>query len=108
MLTFRPATGADYRTFYGGPAPCSLRGLVAERDGRLVGFAGYYLVGSLAHVFTNHADMTKREIVKSGREVVKMLKNTTLNFVAVSTGSDTALRHFGFEQVSGNRYRLVR
>lgn len=107
MIAFRPATLADFKTFYGVAAPVTLRGIVAERDGEIVGFGGYYLMGSMAYAFTDQRGMTKREMVKGGREVMKMLKNIGLDIMANCTDSDVALRHFGFERF-GSFYRHVR
>ena len=104
-MNIRSATLADFRKFYGTDAPVTLRGIVAERDGEIVGFGGYYLMGSMAFAFTDQRGMTKREIARGGREVLKMLKGIGLDIVATCSGSDTALRHFGFEPF-GEMYRL--
>lgn len=107
-MKIRPATLKDFRQFYGRESPVTLRGIVAEREGgHIVGFGGYYLVGSMAYAFTDQTGMTKREIVQAGREVVKMLKGLNLDIAAACTESDVALRHFGFEPF-GDFYKLAR
>lgn len=107
-LTFRPATRADFIEFYNAPPPKTMTAKVAERDGKIVGFGGYYLDGDAAFVFTDQRGMTKREILLGARTVLEMVKPLGLEVVARSDGdNDVALRHFGFEPW-GMFYRLKR
>ena len=53
VCEIRPATAEDFQEFYGRPAPFTLRAIVVVKDGKPVGFGGYYLIDGAALVFTD-------------------------------------------------------
>ena len=97
-MLIRPATLADCQNFYGKNPPMTLRALAAERDGEVVGIGGYYISDEIAHAFTDQKGMTRREIAKAGRAMMKFLDAVKIPVVAqCGPDGDTALKHYGFE-----------
>jgi hypothetical protein len=108
-MKFRDATREDFRTFYGIDPPFSVRAAVAEKNGEIVGFGGYYIRDGVAIAFTDRkGDLTRREVVLCGRRMRELLARLNVNMWAMcGADGDTALRHFGFEP-DGEAYRMVR
>lgn len=104
MLAFRYATRADFETFYERTPPFSLRAMVAERDGEIVAFGGYYMENGIAVAFTDSSGLTKREAVLGGRKMMDMLRGLKVPIVATTQEGGTALRHYGFRPF-GDVYR---
>lgn len=97
MLTFRDATTLDLDSFYHRTRPMTVRAIVAEREGAVVGIGGYYISGDVAIAFTDGTSMSKREVIACGREMIRLLKTLHVNVIAqCGSHGDTALRHFGF------------
>ncbi len=106
-MEVRPATRADFETFYGELPSQTVKAWVAVEDDNPVGIGGYYLSGGMAVVFTDHKDMSKRDIIRGARALMVELRKLGMDVVA---GSDfpnaTALKHFGFEPF-GDYWRLA-
>ena len=96
-MNFRPATRADFLTFYGRPPPVTVKAIVAEDGDKPIGVGGYYLKDGVAVAFTNQRGMTKRQIVEAGRIMMRLLVPLEMDVVAGADGEGTALKHFGFE-----------
>ena len=104
-MNFRPATRADFLTFYGRLPPVTVRAVVADDGEKPIGVGGYYLKNGVAVAFTNQRGMTKRQMVKAGRVMMQLLAPLDMNIVAGADGDGTVLRHFGFEPY-GEVWRL--
>lgn len=100
-MLFRDATRQDFIDFYGRPPPFTITGIVAERDGALVGFAGWYSHGDCICAFTDHKGMTKREMIRAGKEVMRMLMRPGRDVIAIPQPEHgtVALRHWGFSSL---------
>lgn len=61
MMTARPATAKDVEGIFAGTPARSMRGIVFERDGKVLGCFGAYLQGSAQVVFFDgdHDEVTK-------------------------------------------------
>ena len=53
MIKSRPAVAADIEAFYGKPPPQAVRARVLEKDGRVVGVAGYHIINGVAVMFSD-------------------------------------------------------
>ena len=53
MIKSRPAVAADFEAFYGKAPPQAVRARVLEQDGRVVGVAGYHILGGVAVMFSD-------------------------------------------------------
>lgn len=72
MITFRDATAADLRAFYGEVKRC--RAIVAVRDGQVIGVGGYRVHNGQAVLFSDVRDEAIRRypvtLVRLGRALV--------------------------------------
>jgi hypothetical protein len=99
-FNIRPATGEDFERFHGMPAPWTMRAIVVERDGEIIGFGGYYLRGGAAVAFSDVRNASRKEILKSARALVALLDTVKVPVVAEQDDTPTAaLEHFGFRRV---------
>ncbi len=87
------------------------KAIAAIMDGRTVGVAGYYLDNGRVIVFstiTPELRLYKRTIVKGAAMVMDMANRVQAPAHALADpetyGSDTLLRHFGFEQLDRDIY----
>jgi hypothetical protein len=85
------------------------RAIAAVLDGRTIGVAGYYLDNGRVVVFstiTPELRKFRRTIVKGAQIVMGMTLNVNAPAHALiepeTEGSETLLKHFGFEQMDGN------
>lgn len=113
-VTFRPATARDFETFYGRPAPQTVRALVAVKDGEVIGLGGYWLRDGDAVAFSDiKPEFRKRpkEILKAARLLVGYLREKGIPMVAEASphekNSPRMLRWAGFEQIEGSLYRMT-
>ncbi len=106
-MIIRPATRADFEAFYRELPSQTVKAWVAMEDDKPVGIGGYYLSGGVAVVFTDHGDMSKRDMIRGARALMVELKKLGMDVIA---GSDfpnaTMLKHFGFEPF-GDYWRLA-
>ena len=99
MIAIRPATRADLVAFYGAPPPMTVKAWAAFNGSeKPIGIGGYYLSEGIAVAFSDQREMSRRDIVKGARALMRQLKNLKFPVVARSgPDGDIALRHFGFE-----------
>ena len=115
-VTFRPATQRDFLAFYGRPSPYTLRAMVAEHEGRVIGFGGYYTEpGGALIAFTDILpEMRKhrKAMLRGAKLVMGLIRGNGVPVLARANPNeptaDTALRHFGFAPLGGGFYELVR
>ena len=106
-MILRPATRQDFERYYGKKPPMTLRAIVAEQDGKLIGIGGYFLRNDVAIAFTDQRGMTRRQMVFAGHVVNVMLRRLRIGVVATcGPEGDAAMRHFGFEPW-GSVWRLA-
>ena len=94
----RPAVFSDIQKVYGNSLPVTVRAIAVERDGKVVGIAGYAIQRGIAIAFADHdGTLTKRETVLAGRVVMKMLRAFGGPVLALEgPGGGVSLPHFGF------------
>lgn len=87
------------------------RAIAAVMDGSTIGVAGYYLDNGRLIVFstiTPELRKFKRTIVRGAKIVMGMTLNIHAPAHALAEsetkGSETLLRHFGFERMEGNLF----
>ena len=108
-MIVRPCTRADFEAFFCKKPPMTLRALVAERDGEIVGIGGYYIVGGIAYAFTDQRGMTRREMVRAAHSFMKFIHRIKTDVIAQcnSETGDTVLRHFNFRSYHDDVWRLT-
>ena len=103
MITSRPATLTDFRTFYEREPPQTFRAIVVEStDGDVVGFGGYWIEGGVAVAFSDIKDLSKKDTVRAAHHLHDFLRDRNFPVIAPPASEeygDTAMRHFGFEPV---------
>ena len=107
-MKIRPATVADFRKYYDKPPPLTMRALVGEKDGEIVGIGGYMFKGDTVAAFTDHTPgkVTKRDMIIAGRALMALYKKLGSPLVAVEGKYGTVvLEHYGFEH-DGQKWRL--
>lgn len=80
----RPARAADFRAFYGRALPRSGRAWVAELDGKVIGLAGYYLMGGRAFVFSDMDEAMARYPVTIMREARRLMAGLRLPALCIA------------------------
>lgn len=94
-LEVRAASAADVREFYGKLPPQTIRAKVLERDGEVVGVAGYYVGGPTAVVFSDAKEGIPK--IRIWREAVKFMRELNLPALCVATpGSEAFLQRLGW------------
>lgn len=94
----RPATAGDVEAFFGRSVPHTIRARVLERDGAVVGVAGYYIINGLAVMFSDSkGDISKMTI---WRESKAMMDGMKIPAICVSQdGSGPFLERLGWQYV---------
>jgi hypothetical protein len=108
-MEIRPSIAEDFVKFFGKVPKMTVRSLTGvDEAGEVLAIGGYYLYGGAAIAFTDHRKgISKRDMVKGARELMKMLKETNLNVIATSDDDKAvALKHYGFEQ-AGKAWRMM-
>ena len=74
MFSVMEATMEDCISFWGKPPVCSFKGIVAKRDGKVIGIGGLFFDGTMPIAWTEHsAEMTKRERAVAARIMASYL-----------------------------------
>lgn len=113
MILAVPATSEAVRKVYGAAPARSMRGVAFERDGQVLGCAGFYLEKTYAVMFFDgdHEAMKTdlRAVVESGRAILEIAKAKGLPIFADAAetidGSERLLEFFGFKRVSGSVFQ---
>lgn len=112
MLTIRPATREEVIAWHDGLPPMTVRALAAvDEDGKVQGVGGYYLRGNSAIVFTHYLPgMSPRDILRGARAVVELARKTGAQVIGrvEDDAGERSARHFGFEPIGDNLWRLAR
>lgn len=97
MPESRMATQGDILQFFEKLPPQTIRARVLERDGEVVGVAGYFVTGGMAVMFSDkRADIPKMTI---WREAVAMMKGMKIPAVCVAeSGSGPFLERLGWKR----------
>lgn len=109
MTAVRPATRQDLQRFFGDVPPMTMRAVVAEEDGEILGVAGVKRENGCLVAFSDAAAdpaQHKRLAVRMAREVLAMMRGRTV--YAVSRTESALLPHMGFEHVEGEVWRWHR
>lgn len=102
-IEIRRASTEEVQRFYKGAPIYSTRAVVALRDGVPIGLGGVCRVGKRMVVFTDFdADcgISKKDIVRAGRGVLKIMERYTLVYAYADKTKATAMsfaKHFGFD-----------
>jgi len=108
-MNIRPSIAEDFVKFFGKVPKMTVRSLTGvDEAGEVLAIGGYYLYGGFAVAFTDHRKgISKRDMVKGARELMKMLKKTNLNVIAMPENEEAiAMKHYGFVP-DGQSWRLV-
>tara|TARA_Y100000310_G_scaffold30952_1_gene29368 strand:- start:444 stop:794 length:351 start_codon:yes stop_codon:yes gene_type:complete len=94
-LKSRPATRADIAAFFGKTPDQTVRARVLERDGEIVGVAGYWMAGGMAVMFSDaRGDIPKLTI---WREAKAMMQSMNIPALCIATeGSEPFLERLGW------------
>lgn len=103
MITFRPATKADFARVY-EKVPFTARAIAAERDGSFIGIGGFYYSEGRPVLFSRgeKSQLSKRDILICARAIMKMADQLKCPVFAVPEPTDAARRtlaRFGFVPV---------
>lgn len=109
MLASRPATRDDLIAFYGEAPRPTVRALVFEKDGEIVGIGGVKMEGGYFIAFSEikaGAILGKQEIWRAAKEVARMISglNVTVYAVPQSPASVPFMERLGFVS-EGEAYR---
>lgn len=97
----RPATAADFRAFFGREAPHALRARALERNGEVLGLAGWYLAAGKAVVFSDMKPGIPKSLI--WREARAFMAELRLPAICVaSEGAGPFLERLGWVHVSGS------
>lgn len=102
-VQLRPASKADVLTFLGKPFTESFRGIVAEKNGEVIGIAGVLHTLRLQAFSTITAEMKKhpKTIIKAVRLFREILNSYDTTIYAVASETERSsmrfLEHVGFE-----------
>lgn len=72
-LIVRPARQSDITAFYGHDLPMSAHAWVAEKDGQIIGLAGYYRLPGAALLFSEIRDEMRNYPLTIWREAVRLM-----------------------------------
>jgi len=112
MIEIRPATQALMASFYKGIPPKSQRGIVAMKDGEIIGVAGMYFDHNryvLYSELTPELKQDKRTIVRGIRILLEMVRDKRLPVLAKAEaveGADRLLRHMKFRHLTADIYQF--
>lgn len=106
-VMLRQATEADIRAFLGG-VPASMRAIVAEKDGRVLGIAalchtalGRVAISEMNEELTRHP----RVIVRAMRILREMAQDSNGPVYAIKGRATCVLEHIGFIRQPNGVYR---
>lgn len=100
----RPATMADFRSFFGRSAPHTIRARVLEIDGEVMGIAGYYLVNGAAFVFSDNKEGIP--MIRIWREAKAFMESLNLPAICMADeNSGPFLERLGWQSVDGEFYK---
>lgn len=112
MTAIVPATQELLERFYGYTPKRSQRAVVAVDGERVIGVAGVYMDDGRQVMFSDLTDeirKDKRTIVRGIREVLRLAAKRHLPVHALADpeieGSETLLRHMGFEEIADRIYQ---
>lgn len=104
MKITRDAVAGDILSFYGRTAPQTLRARVLERDGEVIGIAGYYVLNGHALVFSDNREGIPKMTI--WREAVKFMADLKLPAICLaSEDSGAFLKRLGWRHVEGETYQ---
>lgn len=102
MIQLREATQKDIESFYKGNRPAyTMRGIVADLDGEIIGIGGYHMYKGNRIIFCEikeHAKKYRKQILLAARMVIKMY-GAGRTFAVCDATQPTAkrfLEHLGF------------
>lgn len=116
-MVLRPATRGDLARFY-GCVPASMKAIVAEHEGVIVGVAGLRYCGDKLLAFSELRESMrshKKAILRAGRMLCRLMQDAKAPIYAVASKNEKNaagfLRHLGFEfamdSEDGEVYRWV-
>jgi hypothetical protein len=108
-VEIRFATSKDLIEFYGRAPIRTVRAIVAESDGRIIGVAGVRLVDMAWYAFADITqELTKKQIAKGIRIFKKMMAGTDLPLYTTRDesieSSERFLAHLGFVKTEDGEY----
>lgn len=112
-ITLRQATQKDVESYYGGLPLCTMRGIVAVKDGEVIGLGGTYKYQGYTVVFCDmreNAKKHKKHIIKAARMVLANLCTGRV-FAICDTKQESAPRflgHLGFELIDPEKNVYMR
>lgn len=102
-VELRPATRADWEAFYGEPPQHTVKAIVADADGEILGVAGLEKHQGFYVAFSDIGDKMrkhKKAILKAGKELVNLINASRLPVVAIQNEAEPTaygfLTHLGF------------
>lgn len=102
----RPATAADWISFYGEPPKHSFQGLVAEQDGKPVGMTGIQFQKPYPVAFGNMTDPMrpfKQSIWKAARWMIRLMAEHGRPVIVIANPNEPTapamLTRMGFRHV---------
>lgn len=113
MIELKPATQKDVEAFYGKLPAFTMRGIVAVKEGEVIGLGGTYQHQGNTIVFCDMKESAKRYrkyILKAAKMVMAGIKDKRV-FAICDTKQDTAprfLEHLGFFCVDESRNIYIR
>ena len=108
-MEIRPSIAEDFVKFFGELPKMTVRSLTGvDEAGEVLAIGGYYVYQGFACAFTDHkAGLSRRDMIKGARELMKMLKDTNLNVIAMPANEEAvAMKHYGFHK-AGQSWRLT-
>lgn len=109
MITLRTATQKDVEAFYGGLPAYTMRGIVADKDGEIIGIGGTYMYRGNTIVFCEMKEGAKqyrKYILKAAKMVMNSIKDKRV-FAICDMNQESAprfLEHLGFFCVDEKRH----
>jgi hypothetical protein len=107
-LSYRPATAADVRAFYGGSVAQTMRALVITLGGEPVGIVGLAHEGPYLKFFSEEkpelASHRRRvAVLRALQEVMRWVRDARQLVLSLSNNADL-MRRLGFERIEDDVY----
>jgi hypothetical protein len=104
-MKIRPATNADLRQWFDGYVPTTMRAIVVDDEGAIVGIAGIARMGDHLQAFSGIKPALRERPVTIGRVAVafsRMLEESAKPIIALCSDDEPTapglLSHLGFTQ----------
>lgn len=112
-MQFRPAKPADLAKFM-DPVPYTVKAVVAEHDGEVLGVGGVYYQGMAVIAFSEFDPKMRRfatDMLRGARKIVEIVKSVRAPVYAIPgpfASAPVLLKRFGFEPIEETNFYVWR